>query len=264
MVSSPMPPIPNCDPSFVVWTTSGWLWENGSGPGDSTQFSIEVERNRESGRSGDINVEFWLREEFFPRWYWLNGETDITVNQETGVPGWLTVDPDQILIPPNQTVTFVTDMTEFFVELKYRYRQNPQQQWSSEYTTPSYYVDYRGIWTLEYTSEHVTCCAGYYEFTSIRDSDDGTWNSISVPVYLGPSEQPLVNHGVATSAGGASKLFRLGVEWVAHATWEDGQAGLVQAPAPSGNAGGCAADIRRNHRGEPPGLAGSRSTRAFY
>jgi hypothetical protein len=255
---SPMPPIDGCDPEMWVGASDDWLWQDGTNFDYFASFSIEVFRNRNASRSGEINIEFWLREHEAPWDHYRAGSAAIGVSQETGAPSSLVVDPDQILIPPNRTVTFVTDMTEFFVELKYRYRTDPQQQWSSELTTPTYYVDYRGFWTLDYTSNEVACCSGYYEFTSIRDSDEGSWQAISVPVYLGPSEESAENVGLAESVSRAFKMFLWGVSCIRYAPGIDAKDRWSQNAMDFGEAGERTADTRRYHRGEAPRL-GTRS-----
>ena len=256
-------PIPDlCIPYLSAWTTEGWVSLSGQTfPGSSTLFWISVSQNRDIARHADVNVDLWLVEEYPPNDYYLVGMTDVGIDQENGAPTILIVDPADILIPPNRTVTFRTDMVEFMVELKYRYRPDPQQQWSPEYTTPQYYVDYRGIWTLYYTSEHVTCCSGYYEFTAIRDANGGDWQSIYVPVYLGPSEESLGQNSVvmsAISATVASNPVGSGVKWVGNASRVREQAWLVRAPLRIGAASRRLADNRRGQRGESTGVAHNR------
>jgi hypothetical protein len=58
--------------------------------------------------------------------------------------------------------------------------------------------DHNGILRIFYTTDHVACCSGYYEFTAIREDyygGPGPWQPLNnVPVYWGPSES-LSNDG---------------------------------------------------------------------
>ena len=132
-------PVP--EPCEIHWgydTYADWIELGGDTEGSPISFDIDISSNNDVERSDGVWIEMWITTETFPKYFTLSGEEYFVVNQATGVPTWLTVDPEEILIPPNKTVTFQTDMIEFTADLKYRYNINYNDPWSEEYTTPSY------------------------------------------------------------------------------------------------------------------------------